>query len=97
MAVARHLRHQTAQQVQLIRSRHRDHQIRLTDVRLQLYGITGTVSHISHNIILVAQVIHHSLFLINNGNIVPFLTQNGCQRLSNLSAAHNYNLHFIPP
>ena len=96
MAVSGHLGNQAAQQIQLIRSGHRDHQIRVLDVRLHLHGIAGPVAHITHNIILVAKVLHHCFSFINDGDVVSLLAENCRQSLSHLAASHNNNLQCCP-
>ena len=93
MAVTGLLCDQTAQQIQLIRACHRNKQIRRLDPGLHLRRIARTVSDDTHNVILARKILHHTLPVVNDRNIIIFFTQLKGQCLSHLTESYDNYFH----
>ena len=90
------VRRGTGQQVDFVRVRRGNQQIRLLHTRLQK-GIHGsTVSGDRHHIVLLLRLLQHTGIGINQRNIVTFRGKQSCQRRSHFSVACNDNIHSDP-
>ena len=69
----------------------------MLDICVSLDGIADAISHITHDVISVTEVVYNLFPPVNYRYIVAFLAQDRGQCLANFSAAHYDNLHFLPP
>ena len=84
---------QAAEQVQLVLARHRNKKVGCIHTRLLLYIKTGSVSHKSHGVVPVGDLLHLLLRQVHHHQIVILHTETFCQAGADFSAANNNNLH----
>ena len=99
-----------AKQIQLVRPRDGDHQIRFLKPGFHQHAQACAVAADAHHIEHLRRVAHNAFARIHNGDIMPLAHQLFGQRMADLAAAHNndaqalrlfprrFGLHvFLPP
>lgn len=84
-------RNGAAEQIQLIRTRDGNHQIRLLQACFHQDPKACAVALNAHHIKSVCRIADNALARINDCHVVSFANQLLCQRMPNLAAAHNDN------
>ena len=93
VAVARFFGEHTAQQVQLVRARDRNKDVRVLHARFRQGGDGRTIAQDAHDVVALANVLHTGLIGVHHRHVMAFLTQLACQCRTDLAAAYQNDLH----
>ena len=96
MAAAHFFCEHTAEDIQLVSLCYRNQQIRLVNASLLLNVVTRAVAADSVHVERVDKILDHLRVLVYHDHVVILPRQLSGKRSSDLSAAHNDNIHMFP-
>ena len=85
--------HQAAEQVQLVRARDRNKDVRVLHARFRQGGDGRAIAQDAHDVVALANMLHTGLIGVHHCHVMAFLTQLACQCRTDLAAAYQNDLH----
>ena len=86
---------QTAQEVEFVGIRGRDHKIRLLDTQLLLHRVAAAVADDSHDITAAGYFVDHLLVSVDDTDVMSFFAELPGKGRAHFAAADHYDFHAV--